>query len=89
MKKKLILTMFIAASLVALTQIPALLKENEIITNPILQPEDDNFFTFIYYYLEPIIENISYLILIASVVLNIAFYRQLKRTSANPKQTIA
>jgi hypothetical protein len=89
MKKKLILTMFIAASLVVATQIPALLKENKMITNPILQPEDDNFFTFVYYYISPILTNISYLIILASVVLNIAFYRQLKRTSANEKQPIA
>jgi hypothetical protein len=89
MKKKLILTMFIAASLVVATQIPALLKENEIISNPILQPEDDNFFTFLYYYIEPIIANIAYLILLVSIILNIAFYRQLKRTSASQKQTVA
>jgi hypothetical protein len=89
MKKKLILTMFIAASLVVATQIPALLKENEIISNPILQPEDDNFFTFLYYYIDPIITNISYLILLGSVVLNIAFYRQLKRTSVSQKQNVA
>jgi hypothetical protein len=80
--------MFAAALLVAVTQIPALLKQNEIIANPILQPEDDNFFTFVYYYISPIITNISYLILSGSVVLNIAFYRQLKRTSSQ-KQTVA
>lgn len=87
MKKKLILTMLIAASLVTATQIPVFLKEHAIISNPIFQPEDDDFFTFIYYYFAPVVENISYLILLASVVLNIAFYRQLKRTTSGKKQT--
>ncbi len=71
--------MFIAASLVVASQIPAMLKEHAIISNPILQPEDDNFFTFLYYYLAPIVTNIGYLILLGSGVLNIALYRKLKR----------